>query len=371
MLNAAPIALPDPFYSTAKDTALTVDSQGTTLLDNDWDPEGSSLTASVVDNPANGTLSNFNSAGTFTYTPDTGFEGFDSFTYDVSDGTDDSEVVTVSIAVGGHFGPRTNQDELLRGSGLLTGELTFMQELTPGLNLVYNSSTAAPDPIVVLETSLLSGSSVPDEITAQLTYDGTAGTTYEYNTTGLSAGDSLRFALQADGSSISTGHYDYSIKLSAEFTSSTVDHTYSGSSDVVSRSGSSEPFGRGWHLEGLWELDEQSGDGVLLATSDGQAYWFAENGSGYDSPPGDFSTLVQNVDDTFTLISKHGDEIHFDANGVITSHEDRNGNTITYTYSGGSLSKVTDPFNRDTTFSYTSGQLTSVSDFASRTATLS
>ena len=43
-------------------------SQGTTLLDNDWDPEGSTITATLVDNPTHGSISRFGSDGTFTYT---------------------------------------------------------------------------------------------------------------------------------------------------------------------------------------------------------------------------------------------------------------------------------------------------------------
>jgi hypothetical protein len=52
VLNAAPIARDDASYFTAEDTALTVTTSDTTLLDNDWDPEGDSLTASVVDGPS-------------------------------------------------------------------------------------------------------------------------------------------------------------------------------------------------------------------------------------------------------------------------------------------------------------------------------
>jgi hypothetical protein len=71
-MNGAPIANPDPWYGTAEDTALTVTTSDTELLDNDWDPEGDSLTASVVDSPASGAVSGFSgSDGTFTYTPDT------------------------------------------------------------------------------------------------------------------------------------------------------------------------------------------------------------------------------------------------------------------------------------------------------------
>ena len=49
----------DPLYSTPSGTALVVNTSGNTLLDNDWDPEGSALSASLVSSPSNGSLSNF------------------------------------------------------------------------------------------------------------------------------------------------------------------------------------------------------------------------------------------------------------------------------------------------------------------------
>jgi hypothetical protein len=117
------------------------------------------------------------SAGTFTYTPNQGFTGIDTFTYKANDGTNDSNVVSVSIAVGGHFGPRTNLEDATRSGLLMAGGTTLGAALTPGLELLYNSLTV-PKPIIVLETFLMSSSSVPDEIQARLTFNGTAGTTY-------------------------------------------------------------------------------------------------------------------------------------------------------------------------------------------------
>src|SRR5687767_858681 len=109
VLNGIPIAVDDRSYFTAVNTALNIGSGNPTLIANDLDPEGSSLTASIVANPAHGTISSFSgSAGTVTYTPDSSYSGLDSFTYKVNDGTSDSDTVTVAIAVGGHFGPRTN-----------------------------------------------------------------------------------------------------------------------------------------------------------------------------------------------------------------------------------------------------------------------
>ena len=278
--------------------------------------------------------------------------------------------MTVSIAVGGHFGPRTNLEEFARDGGLLTGEVELYEPLTPGLALVYDSSTL-PQPIIVLETFLQDDSDVPDEISAELTFDSSVGTDYTYSTTGLSAGDSLRFALQHDARSLSSGHYDYSVEVTSDIMSVLTDHTYSGTYDVVNRGSSTHPFGRGWQLAGLDELVVDA-DGVVWIQSDSDALWFDDNGSGFDAAVGDltFSSLVENVDDTYTLTDKHGIEAHFDSSGKLTSREDRNGNEITYTWTSGLLTKITDAVNRDTTFTYTSGQLTSISDFASRSATL-
>ncbi len=275
LLAAVPIAADDPSYITAVNTALTVGSS-VSLLQNDWDPDGGTLGATVVQNPSHGTLSNFSStAGTFTYTPDTDFTGIDQFTYQIDDGTNDGNIATVSIAVGGSFGARTNLAAITGTSSLLTGGNLFTHLLTPGVELIYNSLTL-PRPIIVLETFLQSTASVPDSIKAQLTFNGTAGTEYSYSNSGLAAGDSLRFALQADATSLATGFYDYSIKLTAVYSSSSVEQTYTGSQAVVNRSGATAPFGRGWQLAGLDQLVSGTG-GMLWVQAAGDAYWFPDD----------------------------------------------------------------------------------------------
>jgi VCBS repeat-containing protein len=94
-INDIPTANADD-YSTSEDTALTIATAG--VLTNDTDPEGDSLTATLVDNPANGTVT-LNADGSFTYTPDDDFHGVDTFTYKASDGTAESPVATVTITV--------------------------------------------------------------------------------------------------------------------------------------------------------------------------------------------------------------------------------------------------------------------------------
>ena len=95
-VNDAPVAV-DDVYAGLVDTQLA----GSTVLVNDTDADTAhgSLTAAKVAGPSHGTLT-FNSTGTFTYTPDSGFTGSDYFTYKTNDGALDSNVATVTINVG-------------------------------------------------------------------------------------------------------------------------------------------------------------------------------------------------------------------------------------------------------------------------------
>jgi len=94
-LNQSPAAVNDA-YSTNEDTALTVNAPG--VLTNDTDADSDPLTAVLVGNVSNGTLT-VNSDGSFSYTPNTNFSGTDSFAYMANDGTSNSNVATVTITV--------------------------------------------------------------------------------------------------------------------------------------------------------------------------------------------------------------------------------------------------------------------------------
>jgi PGF-CTERM protein len=97
--NDPPIASDDS-YTVDENTTLTVPASG--VLNNDTDPDGDTLsvTTAAVSEPSNGTLA-LDSDGSFEYTPDSGFTGADSFTYEVSDGNGGTDTATVTIAVVG------------------------------------------------------------------------------------------------------------------------------------------------------------------------------------------------------------------------------------------------------------------------------
>ena len=92
--NTVPVANPDN-YATTSGTGIAV-----SVLGNDTDANGDTLTAIRITAPANGTVS-LASNGTGNYVPNPGFRGTDSFTYRVSDGFGGTATATVTIVVNG------------------------------------------------------------------------------------------------------------------------------------------------------------------------------------------------------------------------------------------------------------------------------
>ncbi|MCJ7759240.1 MAG: Ig-like domain-containing protein, partial [Gillisia sp.] len=95
VVNNPPFAINDS-YSTLQNTTLNIPSSG--VLTNDTDADSDSLTATVVNSTTNGVLT-LASNGSFSYVPNLGYSGPDSFTYFANDGEDDSNTATVTITV--------------------------------------------------------------------------------------------------------------------------------------------------------------------------------------------------------------------------------------------------------------------------------
>lgn len=93
--NDLPVAVNDA-YTTDEDAELVIAARG--ILANDSDVDGDTLTAVVDSLPTNGGL-DLALDGSFVYSPNPDSNGIDSFTYHATDGTDNSNVATVTITV--------------------------------------------------------------------------------------------------------------------------------------------------------------------------------------------------------------------------------------------------------------------------------
>ena len=96
VVSLPPTANPDTFVLGPG--GAVSGSGNTSVLANDVSADGQpqNLTATLVSTTTNGTLT-MNANGTFTYTPGPTFQGLDSFTYKVSEGTTVGNTVTVTL----------------------------------------------------------------------------------------------------------------------------------------------------------------------------------------------------------------------------------------------------------------------------------
>jgi len=119
--------------------------------------------------------------------------------------------------------------------------------------------------------------------------------------------------------------------------------------------------GGGWHTGNGWNvgvgcdvrLDLDDFDGVAYHGPDGYAVLFPNNGSGgWTVPAGLDADLVKNGDSTYTLTwHQNQEKFNFQTGGCLQTMVDRNGNTISMSYSG-SLQSITDTQSRVTSFTY-------------------
>ena len=244
----------------------------------------------------------------------------------------------------------------------------------PSVGLTYNSLAANTLPIVVAEHQLDPTQSTPSQVSAQLTFDGSVGPTYYYNTSSFTPGDIMQIGLRADAHTLSTGRYSYTMTIVDYRGSTPTTFTYSNTATVenTAQDPTFAALGASWTFPGLNKIISATG-GVILEESNDAVFWFSGSfGSGggtYTTPPGTFSTLVLNGDGTYTLTLTDGTKQNFSSAALETSDVDRNGLTTTFTYSGNLLSKITS-IREVTTFTYNvSDQLQSIQDPAGPLAT--
>ena len=126
-INALPPVATNDSFNTSFNTPLNVAASG--VLGNDSDPQALALTAVLVSGPTNGLLT-LNANGSFSYTPNANYYGFDSFTYQATDGKFPSNVATVSLIISGlppvatndSFSTNVNTSLNVTASGVLAND---------------------------------------------------------------------------------------------------------------------------------------------------------------------------------------------------------------------------------------------------------
>ena len=240
------------------------------------------------------------------------------------------------------------------------------------IDLTYDSLTANPLPIIIAENTLSSSSAVPSQVGATLTFNGTVGTTYYYNTSTLNPGDVQQIALQAaTAGTLSTGRYAYSMQI-VDYGATNTTITLSGTATLLNESSSA--FGDGWTLDGLEQIIPASGGVILSLGGGGDSLWFSGSfGSGggtYTTPAGDFSTLVLNSNGSYTRTLTDGTKVDFNSGGYEIATVDLNGLHTTYGYTSNRLTTITDPYTNVTSLTYNgSNLLQSIEDPAARLTT--
>jgi hypothetical protein len=165
-VNVAPVAVAD-VVSGNEDTPLVAAAPG--VLSNDTDPEGSPLTAILVDGPAHGTLS-FNINGSYGYSPFANFSGTDSFVYRAFDGVNGSVPVVVTITVN----PVNDAPSFVAG-----GSQSALEDAGPIANAWATAMTAGPADEAAQTLLFIASNSNPGLFSVQPAISAAGALTYQ------------------------------------------------------------------------------------------------------------------------------------------------------------------------------------------------
>ena len=183
-VNDAPVANDDGATTTSETDVII------SVLDNDTDSDGTVDNTSVVkvSDPAGGDAV-LNAGGTFTYTPDAGFDGIDTFSYTVEDDGDAvSNTATVSILVVTTGGTAT-------APVAVNDAATTLEDTSIQIDVITNDIGGGdPDPATVTIIS------APANGVAGVNADGSITYTPNQNDSG---GDTLQYSVASAGGAFS------------------------------------------------------------------------------------------------------------------------------------------------------------------------
>jgi len=167
-LNSAPLTNNDTVL-TQEDTPVSID-----VLDNDNDIDGDILTITNLSTPAHGTVRVED--GTIRYSPESNYNGIDSFTYVANDGVLNSNVATVNISITSqNDAPISNNDTLStqKDTPVSIDVLDNDSDIDGDTLTIKNLSTPAHGTVSIKDNKIL--------YTPQSNYNGTDSFTYVAN----------------------------------------------------------------------------------------------------------------------------------------------------------------------------------------------
>ncbi|MDQ5933429.1 MAG: hypothetical protein QG574_727 [Cyanobacteriota bacterium erpe_2018_sw_21hr_WHONDRS-SW48-000092_B_bin.40] len=118
-------------------------------------------------------------------------------------------------------------------------------------------------------------------------------------------------------------------------------------------------------LSDSWWVDQMYNNSVVVSFP-GKNQIFIKHPDGSFAPPVNFSNTLTLVSGLFRVTTPQGVQTNFNASGQISSVVFPYGVTVSYSYTGGLLTSVSNGLGRTLTLAYTAGTLTSVSDGTGR-----
>ncbi|MGI8496056.1 MAG: RHS repeat domain-containing protein, partial [Gemmatimonadaceae bacterium] len=253
------------------------------------------------------------------------------------------------------------------GSAVQCGDLLYAHAL-PGyrsmgrprtVTLLYSSATAKPTPVVAVDYATYPGDAPPQALRIELNnitngsvriaqvYFSTSGFTFSAKQT-----HRLTIPINADSLQLGTGAYPLQISVFKKLGGVWQDQSPDTATTrllVVNRRASA--FGAGWWEAGVERIVPDA-TGALLVLADGSATYFPRNGTLYQSPPGEYSTLSTTANGYKRVLKGNRVTVWYGSSGLPDSITDNNParNRAVYAWSGERLVSITDPVGKTISF---------------------
>ena len=120
-------------------------------------------------------------------------------------------------------------------------------------------------------------------------------------------------------------------------------------------------YGYGWSNDYNISLEFNADGEYLITWGNNAKDIFIKNGSDFTPPVGVYHKLEEYESDKYRLTTKFGIKYYFDQLFKrISRIEDRNGNTLSFTYNRYGITSITDPSNRVIQFIWINGKMVEI-----------